>query len=303
MEIGVRLKEAREAKDLSLESLQETTKIQKRYLVAIEQGDFHILPGKFYARAFMKEYAIAVDLDPDELLEEYKSEIPSTEDESTVQYTRIQRSNKESRRERNPASFSFIPTIIVVLLVIAIIFAAWMFYQKSTSTSNSDPVQEQSDDEIVYNSDGDDSDEKDKEQTEDADDKKKDKEAEDDSDEKDSESKEPEFSVVEEGTGNSPESKLDLNNVTEDVKVELNANGDTYLEVQGESGETFFTGMVTADQTLEEIDVSEEEEVYFNVGNAPALEIQINGVKLEYPIKPEEIVHQKIWVNLKKETE
>src|SRR5690625_7041564 len=84
MEIGVRLKEAREAKNLSLESLQETTKIQKRYLVAIEQGDFHVLPGKFYARAFIKEYALAVGLNPDELLEEYKSEIPSTEDRKST---------------------------------------------------------------------------------------------------------------------------------------------------------------------------------------------------------------------------
>ncbi|WBX79510.1 helix-turn-helix domain-containing protein [Virgibacillus salarius] len=43
MEIGARLKEAREAKNLSLESLQETTKIQKRYLLAIEEGNLHIL--------------------------------------------------------------------------------------------------------------------------------------------------------------------------------------------------------------------------------------------------------------------
>src|SRR5690625_216558 len=158
MEIGVRLKEAREAKNLSLESLQETTKIQKRYLVAIEQGDFHVLPGKFYARAFIKEYALAVGLNPDELLEEYKSEIPSTEDESMVQYSRIQRSNKENRRERNPANFSFIPTVTVVLLVIAIFFAAWFFYQKATSNSNSAPVEGENDDEIVYNT-GDDEDE------------------------------------------------------------------------------------------------------------------------------------------------
>lgn len=302
MEIGVRLKEAREAKNLSLESLQETTKIQKRYLVAIEQGDFHVLPGKFYARAFIKEYAMAVGINPDELLEEYKSEIPSTEDESTVQYSRIQRSNKENRREKNPANFSFIPTVIVVLLVIAIFFAAWFFYQKATSNSNSAPVEGENDDEIVYNTDDDENKSTDnEEQTEeqaDEDDAEK-----ENSNEEDSSANEPEFSVAEEGSGNSPESTLDLNNLDEDVIVNLEASGDTYLEIKGESGETFFTGMVTSEQDLEEIDVGNEERIHLNVGNAPALSIKINGAELKYPVDPEGSVHQKIWVNLNKETE
>jgi len=304
MEIGVRLKEAREAENLSLESLQETTKIQKRYLVAIEQGDFHVLPGKFYARAFIKEYAIAVGLNPDELLEEYKSEIPSTEDESMVQYSRIQRSNKENRRERNPTNFSFIPTVTVVLLVIAIFFAAWFFYQKATSNSNSAPVEGETDDEIVYNT-GDDDEDKNADnegQTEDQTEDQDEDEAVEEENEEESEN-EPEFSVVEEGSGNSPESTLDLNNLDEDVIVNLEASGDTYLEIKGESGETFFTGMVTSDQDMEEIDVGNEESIHFNIGNAPALSININDVELKYPVDPEGTVHQKIKVNLNKETE
>src|SRR5690625_159270 len=305
MEIGVRLKEAREAKNLSLESLQETTKIQKRYLVAIEQGDLHVLPGKFYARAFIKEYAIAVGLNPDELLEEYKSEIPSTEDESMVQYSRIQRSNKENRRERNPANFSFLPTVTVVLLVIAIFFAAWFFYQKATSNSNSAPVEGENDDEIVYNTGDDDEDENadNEEQTEDPTEDQDDDDAAKEESDEESSADEPEFSVVEEGSGNSPESILDLKNLDEDVIVNLEASGDTYLEIKGESGETFFTGMVTSDQDMEEIDVGDEERIHFNVGNAPALSIKINDIELKYPVDPEGTVHQKIWVNLNKETE
>src|SRR5690625_2610703 len=305
MEIGVRLKEAREAKKLSLESLQETTKIQKRYLVAIEQGDFHVLPGKFYARAFIKEYALAVGLNPDELLEEYKSEIPSTEDESMLQYSRIQRSNKENRRERNPSNLSFILIVTVVFLVITIFFSAWFFYQKATSNSNSAPVEGENDDEIVYNTGDDDKDENaDNEgQTEDPTEDQDDNEAAKEESDEESSADEPEFSVVEEGSGNSPESILDLKNLDEDVIVNLEASGDTYLEIKGESGETFFTGMVTSDQDMEEIDVGDEERIHFNVGNAPALSIKINDVELKYPVDPEGTVHQKIWVNLNTETE
>ncbi|WP_139037439.1 helix-turn-helix domain-containing protein, partial [Bacillus pumilus] len=59
-ELGKRLVEAREEKGMSLEDLQTVTKIQKRYLLAIEQGNYDIIPGKFYVRAFIKQYAEAV---------------------------------------------------------------------------------------------------------------------------------------------------------------------------------------------------------------------------------------------------
>src|SRR5690625_2609633 len=117
MEIGEKLKEARETKNISLDTLQETTKIQKRYLLAIEQGNLHILPGKFYARAFIKEYATAVGLDPDEILDGYQDEVPESKNEDDLPYTRMQRTRQENKTAKSPAIFSIMPTIIVVLLV------------------------------------------------------------------------------------------------------------------------------------------------------------------------------------------
>src|SRR5690625_4978855 len=141
MEIGAKLKEAREANNITLDSLQETTKIQKRYLVAIEQGNFHILPGTFYARAFIKEYATAVGLDPDELLAGHQDELPPTDNRDTVQYSRIQRSRRKNTDSKSPAILSVIPTIIVVLLIIGVLFVGWTLYQKSNSNDdNGDPV-------------------------------------------------------------------------------------------------------------------------------------------------------------------
>ena len=71
-ELGKRLREAREEKNISLDELQEMTKIQKRYLIGIEEGNYAIMPGNFYVRAFIRQYAEAVGLDPDELFEQYK---------------------------------------------------------------------------------------------------------------------------------------------------------------------------------------------------------------------------------------
>ena len=55
-----------------MDDLQSITKIQKRYLSGIENEDYSMMPGAFYVRAFIKQYAEAVGLDPDEMLALYK---------------------------------------------------------------------------------------------------------------------------------------------------------------------------------------------------------------------------------------
>src|SRR5699024_6025442 len=111
MEIGELLKEAREEKGYTLDNIQEKTKIQKRYLVAIEQGDFKEMTGKFYARDFISEYAEVVELDPDVVLTDFKKEkeIPK---EEPVKYTRIDRTDKIKEIKKS-SILSFLPTVIV----------------------------------------------------------------------------------------------------------------------------------------------------------------------------------------------
>lgn len=75
-ELGLTLRKAREEQGLTLDEIQETTKIRKHYLEAIEEGNYKALPGSFYVRAFVKNYADAVGLDSEELLRVYKSELP-----------------------------------------------------------------------------------------------------------------------------------------------------------------------------------------------------------------------------------
>ncbi len=117
MEIGARLKEAREARNMSLDDVQNETKIQNRYLQAIEKGDFSIMPGKFYTRAFIRQYAEAVGLDPELIMEEHANELPSSSEEEYIQYTRLQR-HKDETSTKGSAIFTFLPKFIIGLLVI-----------------------------------------------------------------------------------------------------------------------------------------------------------------------------------------
>jgi cytoskeletal protein RodZ len=121
-ELGTRLKEARTAKGYSLEDLQEITKIQKRYLVGIEEGNYSSMPGSFYVRAFIKQYAEAVGLNPNEILEQYQSEIPNTQvTEVAKSYSTSHNRRTLAKATKNSRSMEAVPKIIVALFAVAII--------------------------------------------------------------------------------------------------------------------------------------------------------------------------------------
>lgn len=71
-ELGHILREARETKGFTLNEVQEQTRINKRYLEALEMGDFDLLPSPVHVRGFLRNYARFLGLDPDPLLERYE---------------------------------------------------------------------------------------------------------------------------------------------------------------------------------------------------------------------------------------
>lgn len=307
MEIGERLKETREELDMSLDTLQEKTKIQKRYLMAIENGDFHVLPGSFYARAFIKEYAIAVGLDPNELLDQYQGEIPSVETETTEPYTRMQRSRKRNE-PRNTAVFSFIPTVIVVLLVIGILFVAWTLYQKSTNSDEPGDSDEPSSDSIIRNpgdtNDNDETEDGDKDTEEDnADEEDSDGES-DDEENNETETEEHTWEVTEEGSGSRPESTLLFTSGTDNVEVTIETSeADTWLSVKDEENNVSIDQMLTTENSPLEIDASDTKRLYINIGNAATTTVSINGEEMEFPVDPKQYVVQTLWIDIEKAEE
>lgn len=131
LNIGKRLKDARVAQGLTLDDLQQSTKIQKRYLIAIEDEKFDDLPGDFYVRAFIKQYANTVGLDGNELLKEYDDYLPKTKAADYSEHlneaveTR-QRTGHPSAVDRVSGLRRYLPTIIVTLIVIVILAAIWV---------------------------------------------------------------------------------------------------------------------------------------------------------------------------------
>ncbi len=128
-ELGARLKEARLAKGYSIDDLQEITKIQKRYLASIEDGNYATMPGSFYVRAFIKQYAEAVGLNGDELLETYRSEVPTPTNEELTKNIPTTPSRRTLGRRSSGRFMEIFPMIVVALFIIAIIVITWTLNQ------------------------------------------------------------------------------------------------------------------------------------------------------------------------------
>ncbi|MFD1392257.1 RodZ domain-containing protein [Lacticaseibacillus jixianensis] len=103
-EIGQKLRTARIEKGYTLDDLQQITKIQKRYLIAIEEGNFDALPGDFYVRAFIKQYAETVGLDADALLTQFQQDIPDTQPQEYVEQSVENRTRSERSSVNSPVN-------------------------------------------------------------------------------------------------------------------------------------------------------------------------------------------------------
>lgn len=131
-ELGRHLKEARLQKGMSLDDVQEVTKIRKKYLEAIEAGDYKVLPGSFYVRAFIKTYAEAVGVNPDELMEEHGN-VPAAPVDTTME-TVIQKRSRKPETERNS---KWLPTLLMWTFPVLILVVIYLY--ASSVTDKSDP--------------------------------------------------------------------------------------------------------------------------------------------------------------------
>ena len=71
--LGQWLRQEREARNISLEEIASATKIVSRYLEAVEADRLDMMPGGFFVKGIIRNYARAVGLDPDEVLGRYKA--------------------------------------------------------------------------------------------------------------------------------------------------------------------------------------------------------------------------------------
>ncbi|WP_079508500.1 helix-turn-helix domain-containing protein [Mesobacillus jeotgali] len=285
-ELGIILKEAREAKGLSLDELQSITKIQKRYLLGIEEGNYSMMPGKFYVRAFIKQYAEAVGLDPDQLFEQHKSEIPSTYNEELPE----QLSRVQSRKSFSPETskvLDVLPKILIGIFIIGAIALVWYLIVQNAGDEAKEPattgketkveepaeIQDESVDEDGNGS----GDSADKEPAE--------------------EEAEPETPAQELTVASSSGSNTvyELKN-TDKFVIKIVSLGQTWVGLSNGSKTIFQETLVKGKNESRTEDLTNEAQAVINVGRAPETEIYVNDQKVEYKVPPEEDMTQLITI-------
>lgn len=122
--IGDHLRQARLNKNISLDELQQKTKIQKRYLEAIEKGSFDLLPGDYYVRTFIRQYAQIVGANGDRLVAIYDGEasfgdpLPKREKPVSVEGTRLKSQNNGKQKKH---WVDYLPTLLIALVAMTIL--------------------------------------------------------------------------------------------------------------------------------------------------------------------------------------
>lgn len=123
-DIGSSLRDARLRQGLDFPELEERTKIRPKYLRALEDERFDVLPAPTYVRGFLRSYAEALGLDGQPFVDEYNSRFAVGEDETPIRTRRVPtRTARREGRESRLAAF----VVLAIAIVTALVIAAWRF--------------------------------------------------------------------------------------------------------------------------------------------------------------------------------
>jgi hypothetical protein len=123
-DIGSSLREARLRQELDFPELEERTKIRPKYLRALEDEQFEILPAPTYVRGFLRSYAESLGLDGQPFVDEYNSRFTVGEDDAPLRARRA----PIQRRDRGPReSRMAVAALLAIAIATALVIAAWKF--------------------------------------------------------------------------------------------------------------------------------------------------------------------------------
>ena len=134
-EIGETLREARMRRRIDMTEVESATKIRGKYLRALENEEWDLLPGPTFVKTFLRTYAEYLGLDSRLLVEEYRQrfERPSTQDLTPFAATRAR---GRARRRRMPGIG---PGLVIVACVAVLLASLWLLGRLGDDESGTPP--------------------------------------------------------------------------------------------------------------------------------------------------------------------
>src|SRR5918911_5252454 len=120
-DIGDQLRETRMRNRIDITEVEAATKIRAKYLRALENEEWEMLPGPTYVKTFLRTYADYLELDSRRLVEEYKLryEGPRAGEPAPFAGLATGRPQRRPRRRRSPAALG--PAAVVLFIAVALV--------------------------------------------------------------------------------------------------------------------------------------------------------------------------------------
>jgi cytoskeleton protein RodZ len=147
--IGQILEKARKERGLTLDEVENATKIRKRYLSGLEREDFGVLPDAVYVQGFLKTYANYLGLDGEELSRELKDRRKPRRERSvtygtpkTSDFDRplINPGELSASRRRRTIPGTTILTLLAALLALAAVVGVLYYVGRGAQISGENPA-------------------------------------------------------------------------------------------------------------------------------------------------------------------
>jgi hypothetical protein len=128
-ELGISLRDARQRQGLEYPQVELATKIRAKYLRALEEEQFEVLPTGTYIKGFMRSYADFLGLDGELYVDEYNSRyVAESFDDMPQRRPRI-------RQERSVDRRVVLFALAGIAVLTALVIVAWKFGGSDSSTS------------------------------------------------------------------------------------------------------------------------------------------------------------------------
>jgi hypothetical protein len=121
--IGETLREARMRQRLDIADVEARTKIRAKYLRALENEEFGMLPGPTFVKTFMRTYAEMLGLDPHVLVEEYRANYEGEDDLEVQPLGPPGVAGRDRYRYRGPRVSPGAVALLVLVGVVAVLVA------------------------------------------------------------------------------------------------------------------------------------------------------------------------------------
>jgi len=125
-EIGPALREARERRGLAFGDVEADTAIRTRYIRALEEEQFHVLPGATYTKGFLRAYAEYLGLDGQLFIDEFNSRHHDARTPQEQPIASQPRSRPHQRRQRRESNLVMI-VLAAIVAVSALVLLATTF--------------------------------------------------------------------------------------------------------------------------------------------------------------------------------